>query len=57
MDEVQVPDQPDAGLGEHLAGEFAPRPGSARGPLEAEALTAVVKQLLNAEPGHTATIR
>jgi hypothetical protein len=56
VDEVQVADKADAGLGEHLAREFARRARGARGPLEAEALAAVVKQPLNAELGHRATI-
>ena len=57
MDEVQVPDEPDAGLVQHVAGEFARGAGLSRGPREPEALAALVKELLNAEPGHRATTR
>ena len=57
VDEVQVADEPDAGLVQHLAGELARAARRARGPGEAEALAPVVKQPLNAEPGHRATTR
>ena len=56
VDEVQVPDEPQPGAREHLVGELAVAPRGARGPGEAQALAPVLKELLNAEAGHTATI-
>ena len=57
MDEVQVPDEAHAGLVHHLAGELALGARGARRPGEAQARAPVVKQPLNAEAGHRATIR
>ncbi len=57
MDEVQVPDEAHAGAVQHLARELARGARGSRGPREAEALAALVKQMLNAEPGHRATTR
>jgi hypothetical protein len=57
MDEVQVADEADTRSMQHLAGELARGAGGSRAPAEAEALAALVKQPLNAESGHKATIR
>jgi hypothetical protein len=57
MDEVQVPDEPDAGLVQGLAAELAVPAGRARRPREPEALAPRLKQPLYAEPGHRATTR
>ena len=48
---------PTPGPREHLVGELAVAARGARGPREAEALAPVLKELLNAEAGHTATTR